>query len=369
LKIDRFEFFYVVLPSRKPFVTATCTVLDRELIVVKALSSDGLVGWGEVDADPDPGYAPETLGSARYVIDRYLAPALIGREIAEPDDAPRAWSAFVGNEMAKSGLELAVWDLLARERGVSVAGMLGATGQSVPIGVSVGIAPGIDEFLAEVDEALAAGYRRVKVKIRPGWDVEPLRAVRERFGDVRLQADANSAYGTRDFDHLARLDEFGLEMLEQPLYHDDLADHAKLQSKMETPLCLDESIHSARHARVAAELGSCRVVNVKVSRVGGLVEARRIVDVCHEGGLGAWCGSMLESGVGAAYNLAFALSPGVTNPGDVIPPLRYFERDIIRPAMEMASDGTVTLPEGVGLGFEVDEDELEALTRERWTIE
>lgn len=368
MKIERFEFYYVVLPSRKPFVTATCTVLDRELIVVKAITADGPVGWGEVDADPDPCYAPETLGSARYVIDRYLAPAVLGREISTPEDAVEAWSPFVGNEMAKSGLELAVWDLLARERGASVAAMLGATGRSVPVGVSVGIAATLDEFLAEVDEALAAGYRRVKVKIRLGWDVEPLGAVRERFGDVRLQADANSGYGVEDIDHLAQLDEFGLEMLEQPLYHDDLADHAKLQARMETPVCLDESILSARHARLAAELGSCRIINVKVSRVGGLVEARRIVQVCRDHGIGVWCGSMLESGVGAAYNLAFALSPGVTNPGDVIPPLRYFERDIIRPAMEMDCDGTVTLPEGVGMCFAIDEEALEELTRERWSV-
>ncbi len=368
MKIDRFEFFDILLPSRKPFVTASSIIGDRELVIVKAVADDGAIGWGEVAADPDPGYAPETLGSARYVIRNYLAPALLGVDLDSPEDAESAWGGFVGNEMAKAGLELSLWDLFARSRGVSVASMLGATGSSVPVGVSIGIFETIDELLDEVAAALELGFQRVKVKICPGWDVEPLRAVRGRFGDIALQADANSSYSLDDIDHLTALDELGMTMLEQPLSHDDLVDHGRLQSKMKTPICLDESILCARHARVAIELGSARIVNIKLARVGGLAEARRIAEVCRHHGVACWCGSMLESGIGVAFNLAFALSAGVTNPGDVILPLRYYKRDIVTPQVEMSPEGMISLPDGPGIGFKVDEDAIAEVTTGRWTV-
>ena len=288
---------------------------------------------------------------------------MLSQPLSGLSDLVARFAPFRGHNMAKAGLELGYMDLLARTRGQSLSQLIGGTRARIPVGVSLGIQPGIERLLERVDRYLALGYQRIKLKIKPGWDVDIVRAVRRQHPEILLSVDANSAYAIADQDHLKALDDFGLLMIEQPLDHDDLIDHAKLQSLITTPICLDESITGLRRAEQALALGSCRIINIKVGRVGGYSPALAIHDLCHSRGIPVWCGGMLESGIGRAHNIALASLPAFSLPGDISASSRYFARDVIVPEVLVEADGTVEVPHGPGLGFEIDLDYMAGNTQ------
>jgi O-succinylbenzoate synthase len=356
------------LPLREPFETSFGAI-DTRLIFVVGLEAGGLVGWGEVVATEDPRFSYETVGTASHVIRDFLAPAVLARPVENLEDLARRFAPFKGHPMAKAGLELAFLDLAAQRAGRSLSAMIGGTRQRVPVGVSLGIQPTLGALLDRVDRYLALGYQRIKLKIKPGWDVDVVAAVRRRHPGILLSVDANSCYSLGDLEHLKRLDEFGLLMIEQPLDHDDLLDHATVQAALRTPICLDESITSAQRAAHALRLKSCRIINIKIGRVGGYSQALAIHDLCRAQGVPVWCGGMLESGIGRAHNLALASLPGFTLPGDISASSRYFARDVIVPEVEVAADGTAEVPAGAGLGFHVDREFIENCTESVERIE
>ena len=360
------ELRRVRLPLVSPFRTSLGTESVREALLVRVESDDG-EGWGECVAGSDPFYCSEYVDEAWLTLRRYLGPRLLGAPDLTATDVQPLLHEFKGHRMAKAALEMAVLDAQLRAAGVSLSTFLGGVTSAVTPGVAVGIMGSVDELLDSVSEYLDAGYRRVKLKIQPGWDLIPVQAVRERFGDgLMLQVDANAAYRRDDFGHLARLDEFSLMLIEQPLGEDDLMGHAQLALHITTPVCLDESIVSAQSAATAIALGACSVVNIKAGRVGGYLEARALHDVCVSKSVPVWCGGMLETGLGRAANLALASLPGFTLPGDISATDRYFREDITRPFM--LHDGTIEVPNGPGLGVEVLRDVLDALTAQSETI-
>ncbi len=364
MHIERIELRVLQLPLVRHFETSFRRSFGRDTILV-TVWADGVAGWGESPVEDGPWYSPETVETAWHVQRDFLVPLLLGQEIATADEAFARMARVRGHAMAKTGLEEALWDVEARQKGVSVAHLLGSTRPAIESGVSVGIQDTPDELLAQVEGYLAQGYRRIKVKIKLGWDVEIVRRLRERWPDVPLMVDANSAYTLADAERLAALDDFGLLMIEQPLAYDDIYEHSLLQPRLRTPLCLDESIHTPAHARTALELGSCRIINIKPGRVGGLGQARRIHDLCHARGAPVWCGGLLETGVGRAHNVAIASLPGYTLPGDVSASDRYFARDVVEPPFRLNADGTITVPTGPGIGVEIDHPFLEQVTVRR----
>jgi len=361
LRLDALELRLVRLPLLEPFVVSFGRMESRLLFLLR-LEAGGRYGWGECVAWETPLYSYETVGTARHVIRDYLAPAILGTEITDLADLASRLGAFRGHPMAKAGIELAFVDLAARLRGESIARVIGGARQQVEVGVSLGIQPTVHALDERVSRFLELGYRRIKLKIKPGADVSVVEQIRSRHPQILLSVDANAAYTLADAGHLRQLDAFDLLMIEQPLAHDDLVDHAKLQQTLTTAICLDESITSHDRARQALETGACRIVNMKVGRVGGYSEALRIHDLCLERGVPLWCGGMLESGIGRAHNVALASLPGFTLPGDISGSRRYFERDVIVPPVEVAPDGTVAVPASTGLGFEVDVPFLESRT-------
>lgn len=368
IRVERVEIRLVRLPLNEPFETSFGRI-DSRLIFLVSIEGDGLTGWGEVVAAEEPRYSYETVGTAHHVIRDYLAPAMLSQPIADLRDLAARLAPFRGHNMAKAGLELAYIDLLARARGQSLSQLIGGTRMRIPVGVSLGIQPALDRLLERVDRYLALGYQRIKLKIKPGWDVDIVREVRRRHPDILLSVDANSAYTIEDQDHLKALDEFVLLMIEQPLDHDDLIDHAKLQFQMQTPICLDESITSLRRAKQSLDMGSCRMINIKIGRIGGYSQALAIHDLCHSRGVPVWCGGMLESGVGRAHNIALASQPGFSLPGDISASSRYFARDVIIPEVSVAADGTVEVACASGLGFEIDQDYIGSNTQSFERIE
>jgi O-succinylbenzoate synthase len=365
VRLDAVELRRVRLPLVTPMATAYGTVAERDVLLLHAVGPDS-EGWGECVAMAEPLYSPEYVDGAAEVLRRWLLPALAARPWSTAGDVSAALAAVKGHPMAKAALEMAVLDAELRAAGVSLAARLGATRGRVPSGVSVGIAGSAAELVDAVAAYLDEGYARVKLKIRPGWDVEAVRAVRERFGpDLPLQVDANGAYTLADADHLAGLDPFGLLLVEQPLADDDLAGHAELARRIATPVCLDESVTSARTAAAAIAAGACRVVNVKAGRVGGYLEARRVHDVCVAAGVAVWCGGMYETGLGRAANLALAALPGFTLPGDLSASGRYFHADITPPFV--LEDGHLAVPSGPGIGVEPLTGALDEVTvSRRW---
>jgi O-succinylbenzoate synthase len=359
VKIDRIEIRTVPLALRERFVISSGARQDRTILLV-SLHAEGLVGWGEVVAAEDPSYSYETTETAWHVIEAFLAPAMVGGEFDSPAEMLAAAGWVRGHRMAKAGLEMAAWDLWARSHGVSLAEEVGGERRAVPVGVSIGIQPSDEVLLEKVGGYLEEGYRRIKLKIKPGRDLEMLALVRERFPEAELMADANSAYSLADVDRLAELDGLRLMMIEQPLAHEDIRDHARLQERLETPVCLDESIRSAADARLALELGACRIINIKPGRVGGFGESRAIHDLCRDAGVPVWCGGMLESGIGRAHNVALATLPGFTLPGDISESRRYWAEDIVEPEFEM-QDGFMPVPEGPGIGVRPRLDRIESL--------
>jgi len=364
LQIDAVEIRLIRLPLIEPFETSFGKI-DSRLVFLLSLEADGLRGWGEVVAAEEPLYSYETVATASHVIQAFLAPALLTGPISSLDDLAKRLSPFRGHNMAKAGIELAFMDLLAQANEQSLSALLGGELRHVAVGVSLGIQPSISRLLERVERYLKLGYQRIKLKIKPGWDLDVVDEVRRVHPDILLSVDANAAYTINDLHHLQNFDAFGLLMIEQPLPHDDLLDHARLQEVMKTRLCLDESIINLRQAKLALELDSCRIINIKVGRVGGYSEAIPIHNLCAARGIPVWCGGMLESGIGRAHNIALASLPGFTLPGDISASSRYFERDIISPEVTVAADGTVAVPEGIGLGFAVDLDYIEHSTETR----
>ena len=360
MKITDVELRRIRLPLVAPFRTSFGTETEREILLVRVTTPDS-EGWGECVALSEPVYSPEYLDGAQRVVERFLLPAVFAAgDITAVGVAPAL--AFVkGNPMAKAAVETAVLDAELRASGTSLASYLGATRTAVDSGVSVGIMDSVDRLLDAVGAYLDQGYKRIKLKIEPGWDVEPVRAVRERFGDgVLLQVDANTADSLADARHLAKLDPFDLLLIEQPLPEDDIRGHAALAKQIATPVCLDESIESARDAADAIALGACSIVNIKPGRVGGYLEARRIHDVCAAHGVPVWCGGMLESGVGRAANVALAAMDNFTLPGDTSASDRYFREDITEPFV--LDGGQLAVPTGPGIGVTPLPDVLDSVT-------
>ncbi|HEY7574486.1 MAG TPA: o-succinylbenzoate synthase [Thermoanaerobaculia bacterium] len=374
LRIDAIEVRRLRLELQEPFETSFGRVASR-LVVLVELKAQELSGWGEVVASEEPRFSYETVETACHVLRQHFAPALLDGPLTSLRDLTERLLPFRGHPMARAGLELAFVDLVSRARGEPLSQLLGGVRDRVPVGVSLGIQPEIASLLDRVELYLGLGYQRIKLKIKPGWDLDVVERVRRRHPDIVLSVDANAAYTLDDRAHLKELDDFGLLMIEQPLDHDDLLDHAELQREISTPICLDESITGARTARQAIEHGSCRIINMKVGRVGGYSEALAIHAHCRDRAVPLWCGGMLESGVGRAHNIALASLPAFALPGDISASRRYFARDVIVPEVVVNGDGTVDVPRGPGLGFEIDRDfvaarteSVERLTRPRRTV-
>jgi O-succinylbenzoate synthase len=359
MKIERIELHHIDLPLVHPFETSFGREFTRPCILVAA-HAGGLTGWGECTAHSGPWYSSETVETAWHVLRDFLIPAVLDQEIMSPADVVACFERVRGHPMARAALENAVWDLLAQAQSESLAVMLGGQRDRVPVGVSVGIEPTLDELLDRVAQHIAEGYGRIKLKIKPGWDVDVVRAVRERWPDLPLQVDANSAYTLADAPVFREMDQFGLLLIEQPLHYDDIVDHARLQAQLRTPLCLDESIPSPQHARWALDIGACQVINIKVGRVGGLTAAKQIHDLCAERGIPVWCGGMLETNVGRAANVALATLPNFTLPGDISASARYYRQDIAEPNFVLNEDSTLSVPAGPGLGMHVLPERLAA---------
>jgi O-succinylbenzoate synthase len=360
-RIDQIELRHISMPLVAPFETSFGREADRECILV-VVRAEGLTGWGECVASPDPGYCYETIKTAWHVLSDFLIPRVLGREFEDMRALIATWKWVRGHPLAKAGLQMAFWDLLAQECGASLQQVLRGQGDRVKVGVSVGIQESPQALVDRVRAYLADGYPRIKIKIKPGKDVEYARAVREAFPDIPLQVDANSAYTLADAATIRAMDDLGLLLIEQPLGYDDIFDHAKLQAELKTPICLDESIHSPEHARWALEMNACRVINIKPGRVGGLFEATQIHNLCRERGVPVWCGGMLETGFGRAANLALASLPGFTLPGDISATDRYYHEDVAGPPFRLNPDGTIEVPHGRGLGVEPNWEVLERVT-------
>jgi len=367
VKIERLELRLLELPLVHFFETSFGRVDDKHFILVRA-DGDGTSGYGECVADTDPYYSAETNKTAWHIISEFIAPRVLGVEFAHPRDVFPALKAIRGHNMAKAAVEMAAWDLYARQRREPLWRTLGGVRDRIASGVSVGIQPSLADLAANVERELAAGYRRIKIKVKPGWDLDPVRTIRERFGPIPLMVDANAAYTAGDAEHLARLDEYGLMMIEQPLDYDDIAEHAHLQRRLKTAICLDESIKSPGAAREAIAAGACRIINIKPGRIGGFGESVRLHDLCAGHGIPVWHGGMLESGIGRAANIHLSTLPNFTLPGDVAASKRYFSPDLIEPPIEVAADGTIAVPNDYGLGVSIRDDRVERATRRRTTL-
>jgi len=364
VKIERLELRLLKLPLVHFFETSFGRIDDKHFILVR-VDGEGVAGYGECVADVDPYYSAETNDTAWHIIADFIAPRVVGESFAHPREIVPALKAIRGHNMAKAAVEMAAWDLYAKQRGEPLSRTLGGTRDRIASGVSIGIQRSLDELTAKVEHELASGYRRIKIKVKPGWDIDAVTAVRSRFGAIPLMVDANAAYTLADADHLARLDAFDLMMIEQPLDYDDLSDHAALQKRLKTPICLDESIKTVRYGEIAIGMGACRIINIKPGRVGGFAESIRLHDLCASHGVPVWHGGMLESGVGRAANIHLSTLPNFTLPGDVAASKRYFVPDLIEPAVEVASDGTIAVPTGPGIGVNVRQDRIASATLRR----
>jgi o-succinylbenzoate synthase len=360
VRLKSVKLSVIKMPLKQPFITHLGTVSYREAIIVEAEGKEGAIGYGEGVAFSSPWYTEETVQTSYHILKDFLIPLLQFREISHPDEVFRMFSSVRRHHMAKSAIETALWDLQAKREGVPLWRLLGGTAESIPSGVVVGN-PDLSLSIKQIEEFIKQGYQRVKVKISPEYDVDYIAEIRKQFPDLPLMADANSAYSLKDTDRLKALNEFELLMIEQPLDVDDIVDHAKLQSQISTPICLDESIVSFDDARKAIELGSCKVINIKMGRVGGLGEAKRIHDFCLSKGIPVWAGGMIEFGVSRAHNLALASLPGFTIPGDISGSERYWEEDIIEPKIQV-ENGSIVLPDRPGIGFDVNEKRLKEVT-------
>ncbi len=361
MRIEHAELRIISLPLKYPFETSFGVQTEKKCAVLR-LDCEGATGWGECVAGEGPWYSEETTGTAWHILSEFALPLVVGQTFDSPDDLLRVLRPIRGNNMAKATIEFAYWDALARARNVPLSKLLGGTRTHVDCGVSIGIQESPDALVRTVERELLSGYKRIKLKIKPGADKEYVRRVRQEFPETLLMADANSAYTLEDASRLAKLDEYDLMMIEQPLRHDDIVDHAALAPQLRTPICLDESIHSAADARHALDLGACRIINIKTGRVGGLTEAVRVHDLCRERDVPVWCGGMLETNLGRAQNVALSSLPGFTLPGDVAASDRYYEKDIAFPNFDVGGRGEIEVRDTPGSGVEVDSSRLAEVT-------
>lgn len=373
MKIERIDLYHIRQRLVSPFVTSFGRQEERDCLIL-ALHSEGLTGYGECVANHDPGYSYETTRTAWHILTDFLIPAVLGKELEEPEEV-QGWLTFVrGHPLAKATLDQAAWDITAKRDSLSFAQKLATPypegpRERVQVGVSIGIQPSIEQTLGVIEKHLVEGYRRIKLKIRPGHDVELAKAARAAFPDTRIMLDANSAYKLEDAPVFQAMDDLDLLMIEQPLAYEDIYDHSKLRPLIQSPLCLDESIHSADHTRFALEIGACDIINIKPARVGGWTEARKVHDLCRASSVPVWCGGMLETGVGRAAQLALASLPGFTLPGDISATSRYYAKDITAPFFLNEEDSTITVPSGPGLGIELDMKQLAAVTIQQATFQ
>lgn len=361
MKIDGIILRELHLPLVRPFETSFGATRDRRILLVE-VRSEGLTGWGECTAGEHPYFSSESTDTAWQVILNELGPMLAAESPEHGGDCPRIFHKVRGHRMAKAALENAIWDLEAQREGISLSHLLGGVRDTIPCGVSLGIQASIPELLAVIEKELAAGYQRIKLKCKPGWDVEVFERVRHRWPGITLSCDANSAYRLRDLDHLVTFDAFDLLMIEQPLWYDDFFYHSMLQKRLNTPICLDESIRNRRDALAAIEMESCRIINIKLGRVGGFSEAIAVHNAAQERGIPVWCGGMLESGIGRAHNIALSTLENFSLPGDVSASARYWKEDIIEPEVTVTPQGEIEIPDTPGRGYEVRADLIERLT-------
>ncbi len=361
MKIDAITLREIRMPLVHYFETSFGRTSERRIVLV-TVHGDGHEGWGECTAGEGPFYNDEWTDGAWLAIRDFIAPRVLGKTLTHAKECAALFAPIRGHRMAKAAVENAVWHLEAEERKMPLWKLIGGKRHEIPCGVSIGIQETIDQLLAKIEAELAAGYQRIKVKVKPKWDTKVLRAIRVRWPDIRLSCDANSAYTTRDFAHLERFDDFNLLMIEQPLWEDDILHHAQLQKRLKTKLCLDESIHHARDAETALDAGACGIINIKLGRVGGFTEAIAVHDVCRSREVPVWCGGMLEAGIGRAHNIAMSTLEFFRLPGDVSASKRYWKEDIIEPAVEVTTQGTIKAPQTPGLGFAVKHDLIERLT-------
>ena len=361
MKIVRVDLIVLKIPIVGHFETSYGRIYEEEKLLLKFYCPD-FVAYTECVAETSLGYSYETIGTAKEVLKSHLLPAVMGKELKGPEDFWKHCGHFRGHPMAKAAVENALWIFKALEKGISLALLLGNTKKHVTSGVSIGIQDSADELVEKAAQFLSEGYPRIKIKIKPGLDVDRVKALRKAFPDVKLMVDANNAYTLEDIDVLKAMDEYDLQMIEQPLAFDDIFDHAKLQPQLKTPICLDESIQDPYHARVALEIQACRIINIKQGRVAGLARAKEIHDICEAAGVGVWCGGMFETGVGRAVIVALAGLPNFVYPSDISASNRYYPRDIIDPEFTLNPDGTISVPQEPGLGVHVNESVLSAYT-------
>ena len=365
--LDRVTLREIRMPLVHFFETSFGRTTERRILLVE-VESEGATGWGEVTAGEGPFYNEEWVDAAWLVLRDFVIPRILHQEIGSAAGFAARMPPIRGHRMAQAGLETAVWELEARALGRPLWQHIGGSRTEIPCGVSIGIQDSIEELEQLIERETTAGYQRIKIKIKPGWDVDVVRKVRERFPDIQLMADANSAYTLQDAEHLKRLDEFSLMMIEQPLAHDDIIDHAALQAQLKTPICLDESIRNARHAEQAIELRACRVINIKLGRVGGFSEALRVHNAARAHRIPVWCGGMLEAGIGRAHNIALSTLDNFRLPGDVSASKRYWKRDIVQPPVEVTSEGTIQVSNRPGFGYDLDHDYIRAITVHEETL-
>ena len=367
MRISRVTLYHLRMPMQSAFKTSFGSTMERECILLEA-SSEGLIGYGECVADRDPGYSYETAGTAWHVLTDFLIPEILKTNLDSALELQKKIAHIRGHPMAKAGLEMVLWDLIGKRDGRSLQDLIGGVGDSVQVGVSVGIQEDQKTLVDVVEGYLRNGYERVKLKIMPGRDVEDVSAVRSAFPDLMLQVDANSAYDLESAKALFPMDEMDLLLIEQPLAEDDLWDHRQLQKKFTTPICLDESIGSERHARQALEMKACKVINIKPGRVGGLSQGIAIHNLCYQASIPVWCGGMLETGIGRAANLAIASLPGFIFPGDISATKRYYAEDITNEIFELNPGSSINVPNEPGLGVSVNSKALEKFTVKKTTI-
>jgi O-succinylbenzoate synthase len=361
MRIERIELRELRLPLVHFFETSFGRTTTRRIVLVR-VEAPGLTGWGEVTCGEEPFYSHETPETAWHILRDFLIPWALRKDWGAASEVVPHFRPIRGHNMAKAALENALWDIEAQQKDLPLAKLVGGTLAEVPCGVSIGIQNSIEELLEKIERELAAGYQRIKVKVKPGWDLKVLERIRERFPRIPLMADANCAYSLADTPRLKEFDRFYLMMIEQPLGWDDLLDHAKLQREIATPICLDESIHSADDARKAIEIGACKIINIKLGRVGGFTGARQVHDLCRAKNVPVWCGGMLESGIGRAHNIAMSALPGFTLPGDVSASKRYWTEDVIDPEVTVSARGTIRVPQTAGLGYAPNPERIERAT-------
>jgi O-succinylbenzoate synthase len=361
MKIERLTLRELRMRLKAPFETSFGVTQDRRILLVE-VTADGVMGCGEITTLETPSYNSETTDTAWNIVSDFIAPIVVGQNVSSASDLPNLLEQIRGHHMAKAGVENALWDVEAQQKAIPLWRLVGGTRTEITCGVSLGIRDSPQSLVNQVEEELSCGYQRIKLKIKPGKDLDFISAVRDRFPDILLSVDANSAYRLEDADYLREFDKFDLLMIEQPLEWDDIHSHARLQPKLRTALCLDECINNVRHAIGAIESGACRIVNIKLGRVGGHTSARKVHDVCRERDVPVWCGGMLESGVGRCHNIAMSTLPGFTLPGDVSASRRYWSQDIIEPAVEVGPKGTIPSPQGPGLGYELNRELISRLT-------